>query len=84
MTDALIDHDARRTADLAMQQIKMHVKHCDSAAKRHAIAQEAQLKSLSRVHDRIDRMIWMAVLGMGSILLGVVGILFKMLADGKV
>ena len=79
MTDAAIDHKARHTADLALQQIELHVKHCDDAARRYAKAQELQLKSLDRVHDRIDKMIWLALVGMGTIILGVVGILFKIL-----
>lgn len=64
MTGDFTDHEARRIADRAEQKIDAHEKHCAERWGQARIAIESTNKSVGRVHQRIDKLLWAVLCGL--------------------
>lgn len=67
MSGEIIDHEARAIAGSAMQAIQSHEVHCGERWGESRKASEDLSNSVRRLHGRIDKIIWLAMLGAISI-----------------
>lgn len=88
MTDSIVDHTARASAKEAQAAISTHERHCGERwqeARKAADATNDALKegfnkassSISRLHARIDRIVWAVAVGAVGLLGNMVVIWLK-------
>jgi hypothetical protein len=70
--DDMIDHEARQKADAAMAAISAHEKHCGERWDQARITMkdgfEKSEQRASKLHDRINAMLWTVAVGAVALL----------------